>query len=212
MKYMNRHEEIYFEAAKLFNKKGFASTSMNDIAAAVGITKAGLYYFVKGKEDLLNTIITYSMDRFVAEVVEPAQQEPDPVARLMLMVRLHVHNVGSSQWEGGNPLTIIVSETVGLGEENLKPINSIKRRYLELIRSTLIELRESGELADGIDITAAAFGIVGMVLHMPRWFRLDGRLSLDTVADSFVNIALGGVLKNPAKALSMAKSAAVVNG
>lgn len=192
---LNRQEQIYFEAARLFNAKGFAATSMNDIAAAVGMTKAGLYHFVKGKEDLLNTLLVYGMDVFQHEVVDPALATPDPRERLALMIRLHVANIGNAQQVDGNPLTIIVNETAGLAPGNLAIINMRKRAYLDLLRGTLAELRAAGQLADDIDINVAAFGIIGMVLQLPHWHRLGGRLSLDAIADTITRVALHGALQ-----------------
>ena len=66
-----RAREIYVQASRLFVEKGYEGASMSDIAEAVKITKAGLYHFVKSKEDLLFTIVSFGMDELFDEVVNP---------------------------------------------------------------------------------------------------------------------------------------------
>ena len=58
----NRLGEIYRAAALLICEKGYDATSMNDIAEAVGLTKAGIYHHIEGKKDLLFSIMNFGMD------------------------------------------------------------------------------------------------------------------------------------------------------
>ena len=73
----NRLGEIYRAAARIIREKGFDGTSMNDIAEAVGLTKAGLYHHISGKRDLLFGIMTYGMDALEQEVIVPARALTD---------------------------------------------------------------------------------------------------------------------------------------
>jgi hypothetical protein len=66
------------------------------------------------------------------------------------------------------------------------------------VRDTLRELQAAGRLRK-VDPTVAAFGLIGTILWLPRWFRQNGRLSQEAVAKEIANIALGGLLE-PAKA------------
>ena len=103
---IGRREQIYIHAAELFCTRGFAATSMANIAEAVGITKAGLYYFVRNKEELLYTLMTFSMDRLDRDVIAPARAiDDDPVRRLTAIVRSHLHLVMQvttpvAEWNG----------------------------------------------------------------------------------------------------------------
>ncbi|MEM8997548.1 MAG: helix-turn-helix domain-containing protein, partial [Acidobacteriota bacterium] len=84
-----RAGRIYRTAAQMIYEKGFAATSMNEIAEAVELTKPGLYYYVKGKKELLFAIMGFAMDLLDVEVVAPAQEESDPEARLREIIRRH---------------------------------------------------------------------------------------------------------------------------
>jgi hypothetical protein len=67
------------------------------------------------------------------------------------------------------------------------------RVYFDLIRDTLGELKSAGRLRR-VDLTVAAFSVLGMILWLPRWFRQDGRLTQEQVANDIAAMALGGLL------------------
>lgn len=192
-----RLREIYLHASRLFVAKGYDATSMSDIAEAVKITKAGLYHFVKNKEDLLFTIMSFGLDELYDEVVAPAQAIDDPLERLRLIIRNHVTNIGRVESREGNPVTIVTDEPGGLGPENRRIINERKRGYYNLVRGALAELRERGDLRPEIDPTAAAHSIIGMILWTARWRRPGGRLSLSDLVEQVIELTLGGVLQRP---------------
>jgi AcrR family transcriptional regulator len=80
-----RRNEICLTAAHTFVQRGFDATSVNDIAAALGITKAGLYHYISSKESLLFDIITLGLDSIDEEVIEPTRDIADPEARFLDM-------------------------------------------------------------------------------------------------------------------------------
>lgn len=189
----NRQRQIFIAASNLFVRRGFAGTSMRDIADAVNMTKAGLYHFVDSKEDLLFTIMNYSMDRLHADVVEPALLVSDPLERLRLIVRNHVINVGRVVTDSGSPLSIIVDEPAGLNPENRRVIDGRKRAYFELVRGALQALKDDSRVSADMDPTVAAFTLIGMIMWVARWRRPRGRLSLEQVADQIFTIVFAGV-------------------
>ena len=81
-------------------------------------------------------------------------------------------------------IVTIARETTALTEAHRNIINGRKAEYYRLIRDTLGELRERGDLQDGIDLAVAAHTIVGMIVWMPEWRRLDGRLSFPAIVDT----------------------------
>jgi hypothetical protein len=67
------------------------------------------------------------------------------------------------------------------------------RVYFDLVRDTLTELKAAGRLRE-VDPTVAAFSLLGMILWLPRWFRVGGRLDQASVANHLASFALGGLL------------------
>jgi len=195
----DRRRSIYIEAAKLFVAKGFDGASMSDLAEAVQMTKAGLYHFVRSKEELLFTIMIYSMDRLRVDVVEPARAVEEPLERLRTIIRNHTQNVGRVTLDSGSPMSIIVDDLTGLTPENRAIINARKREYFDLLRGTLDELKAGGRLAPGADTTAVTFTIMGMIMWIARWRRPSGTRTLDDVADQILLMVAGGVLTPTAR-------------
>jgi len=191
----DRARQIYLQASRLFVEKGYAATSMSDIAEAVNITKAGLYHFVKGKEDLLFTIMTFGLDELFDEVVNPGRATEDPEARLRLIIRNHLTNIGRVSSRSGNPVTIVADEPSGLGPKKRRIINARKREYFELIRDTLTELKAVGAARDDLDATVATHCIIGSILWMARWRKPNGKLTLDEIVEQIISIQLGGILQ-----------------
>lgn len=195
----DRLTDIYRAAAKIICEKGYDATSMNDIADAVGITKAGVYHHIPGKKDLLFQIMSFGMDSLEEEVINPARSIKDAEQRLRVIITNHARLITSrSTPEGSNPVTIVVDEVAGLTPEHRKVINKRKRAYVDLVRETLIQLREEGKLRD-IDETVAAFSLLGMILWLSRWYQPDGRLTCDQVAAEVSKMALGGLLRPQAR-------------
>ncbi|MEW6211528.1 MAG: TetR/AcrR family transcriptional regulator [Acidobacteriota bacterium] len=185
----DRLGEIYRKAAKIIFEKGYDATSMNDIAAAVGMTKAGIYHYIEGKQDLLFAINSFGLDRLNNKVILPASQIADPEERLRFIVVNHAKLIT----EVSGHITILIDEVAGLAPAQRRAIDKRRRAYLDFLRSTLRELKEQGKLRD-IDITVAAFSIFGMLLWLSRWFKVGGRLTSDEVARDILKIVINGFL------------------
>ena len=179
--------EILRQAAEIFCAQGFHATSMSEVAEAVGLTKAGLYYYVKGKEDLLFSIVTFGMDR-LESWIEDAREAPEPVDRLRRVLRSHAAAIT----QDGSAVTLLVDEVEALSPEHRRLIEARQRRYFEFVRDTLVEIGGADERS-GIDPTVAAFGVLGSVLWLARWYRPDGRLSAAQVAEELTEFALKGL-------------------
>jgi TetR/AcrR family transcriptional regulator, cholesterol catabolism regulator len=185
-----RRAEICRTAAQLFRDRGFDATSVSDVARALGMTKAGLYHYFESKEALLFEIMSYGLDRVRDEVVIPARAVRDPEERLHQIVMRHA----SIATQGRGAVTHLGDEIRALPPNARRQLEERMRKYLELVRDTLVELKAAGRLRD-VDPTVAAFSLIGMILWLPRWFRQDGRLSQQQVAKELAKLALGGLLR-----------------
>ena len=192
-----KQQDIYLNAARLFITKGFAETSMSDLAEAVNFTKAGLYHSISSKEDLLYTLILNAMDDFDQQVLFPATDIADPYSRLKVAIRLHVANVTKVESDFGNPMTRIVDQVSGLSPERQKIVAARKRRYFELMSGTLDELQEKGLTYANLDTKVAALSLTMMILGVNMWKKPKGRLTSEDVSRQVTEMALRSVLMNP---------------
>ncbi len=186
----DRLAQIYRTAAAIIVQKGFDATSMNEIASALDLTKAGLYHYIRGKEDLLFSIMQFAMDIVDEKVLTPARKIQDPEERLRFTLARHA---GMTKYV--KEITILAEEVAALSDEHRDFILERKRNYFEFVRATLVELNEQGKLRD-LDPTIAALNIFGMVLGIARWYRPDGKLGPEKVAEQTSRLLLGGLLKS----------------
>jgi len=184
-----RAQEIYLTAAQLFFERGFESTSVSDIADTLNITKAGLYYYFKSKQELLFQIVTTGLDNVKNEVLDPAHFIADPEERLKFIILNHSRLAA----EGNHAVIIISHEINALTSEQRAIVQKRRRDYFDFVRNTLVELQRLGKIKE-IDITTATFTLFGMILWLPRWFRSNGKLSVDKVCKDVCDMALRGLM------------------
>ena len=185
-----RASHIYRVAAEIMCQKGYEATSMNDIADAAGLTKAGIYHYIRGKEDLLFEIMNYAMDTVDHGIIAHTSQIEDAEERLRSIIERHTRSV----LEGVGALTIVLEEVTALTPAHRRVITARKRAYFEFIRGTLEQLRREGKLRD-VSPTIAAFSLLGMILWISRWYRRDGALTVSAALKDYVEIGLHAVLK-----------------
>jgi len=188
----SRRAEICRTAAALFRDRGFDATSVSDVARALGLTKAGLYHYFESKEALLFEIMSYGLDRVRDEVLVPVRAVRDPEERLNQIVMRHA----CLATQGKGAVTHLGDEIRALPPAARRQLEERMRKYVNMVRDTLVELKAAGRLRD-VDPTVAAFSLIGMILWLPRWFRQDGRLSQQQVAKEIAKLALGGLLRPP---------------
>lgn len=186
----DRLVEIYRTAAEIILRKGYDATSVNDIANALGMTKAGLYHYIHGKKELLFDIMNYGMEELDREVVTPAQNIADARTRLKFMIVSHTKLVTRGQ----GAVTILVDEITALTPAQSRKITRHKRFYFDFLRNTLDQLKAEGKLLD-VDTTVATFTLLGMILWPSRWFRQDGALTSEQVGQEILKIAVQGLLR-----------------
>jgi AcrR family transcriptional regulator len=183
--------QIYDVTATLICQKGFDATSVSDIADAMNLTKAGLYHYIDGKQNLLFKIMNFALEALNEDVIAPARNEKDAARRLELIVRNHVLTIT----RGSSSMTILMDEVAGLSDEQQAEVLKHKVGYYSLVRDTLKELKKQGKLND-LNPSTAAHSLIGMILYLSRWYRRDGTMSDEQVADEILRIVRGGFLKN----------------
>lgn len=190
-KNQDRTQEICLTAAQIFFTKGYNATSLNDIADEMKITKAGIYYYVESKQELLYRIITMGLDSVKNEVLNPARKIADAEERLKFIIFNHARLSA-----GGNHAVIIIShEDNELSFQQREETLTRRREYFDFIRGTLVELQTQEKLQE-IDLTTATFTILGMIIWLSRWFSPKGKMSVENVCRNVCEMAMRGILKN----------------
>lgn len=188
----SRRTEILLKAAQSFVENGYDATSMSELAARCSITKPGLYYHFRSKQDLLFAIMSQALDVLERSTLEATLSAPSHEVRLRSILSAHAHLITR---EKNSPVTILVVEERGaLLPEDRRIIDHRLRSYLGLIRATLDGLRDEGKLRD-VDTGVAALSLLGMVISMARWYQGSGRLSARQVVDQITDLAVASVMQ-----------------
>jgi AcrR family transcriptional regulator len=185
-----RRRAIEDVASDLFRERGYAATSVRDIARALQMQGPSLYAHVASKEAVLWAIVDRAATRFElaadAAEAEAEQRRPgDPAEALASLVRAHVRVVTADVGEA----SVFVHEWRALGPE---------RRATILARRDAYEARFRRRIIDGIAIGAfpltdpsvAATVLLTALNGLATWYDPDGRLSPDRVADHLVDLSL----------------------
>ena len=100
--------------------------------------------------------------------------------------------------KGVHAIPILTDETSSLSPKLRKQVEKRKRVYFDLVRKTLMDLKQQGKLQD-VDVTVATFSLFGMLLWLPRWYKRGGYLSANQTLDQVTKLYFGGLLLPPAK-------------
>ncbi len=190
----DRRTELLKKAAHVFVEHGYEATSMNLIAERAEVTKPGLYYHFKSKQELLYSIMTYALDFLERATREAALRAGDNEQRLRNILSTHAKMITEEE-EGAFTLLVIDLVHV-LPDDDRRLIDHRKRAYFELVRATLDQLRKEDKLRPELNESVAAFTLLGMVMWITKWFKEGGALDHLQVADQVTNMALAAVLKN----------------
>ena len=187
MTYDERLDHLLAKAAIVFADKGFHSTTMRDLSRATGMSLAGMYYYVRNKDDLLFRI----QERCFTEVLAGARAAvEDPAAlpeeRVSRFIRHHVEFFARHMAE----MKVLSHEAESLAGERQATIDELKRQYVELL---LTLLEAAGEDRAGVDPRVAAYALFGMMNWMYTWYDPAGPVTPDDLAAQFATIYLRGV-------------------
>ncbi|MFE2051772.1 TetR/AcrR family transcriptional regulator [Streptomyces sp. NPDC059459] len=179
---------ILLHAMEAFNEQGYHGTSVRDIAGRVGVTVPALYYHYANKQALLATLLETSIKDVLDRCRSAAGEGgDDPLARFSGMVESIVLYMAHRR-----RLAFLDTEIRSLEPENRARYVAL-RDYLEHM---LLDTVEAGR-AQGVFTTPIPADAVRSVLIMcqgvANWFRADGPLSAEEVAERHVLLSLGTV-------------------
>jgi len=182
-------EKIMNVAATLFGEGGYAATSVRDIAGALDVSIATIYYYFKNKEDLLFTIIESIGNNLLAILNKAVEESGDPLERLRRMLVGHVCLAHAKK----NEVKVYVEEQVNLSKKYKNIIYKQHRTIYDTYMKQLEELRKLKRVRFE-HLPVAAFGMFGMANWCYRWFRDDGAVSIEEAAEMLVDIFFRGIL------------------
>src|SRR3977135_810863 len=190
--YDERLDHFLSRAAKVSAAQGYPPTTMRDLAAATDMSLAGMYYYVRGKEELLFRI----QERCFTQVLAGAERalgalgHVEPGERLESLIRPHVRFCAAHMAE----MKVLSHEANSLTGERQGKVNAIKRRYVDLLEGLLKDVAPEESAAER---SAATYTLFGMMNWIYNWYDPAGEIDPERLAGLIARIFLGGVSAGP---------------
>jgi AcrR family transcriptional regulator len=185
-------QEILRTAARLFQQQGYDGTSMNDVAAALKLSKGGLYHHFQSKDEILFNLMNHAMDITQERVINAVVQIGDPESRLRALIRLHISVVLSIR---DREITVMLHENHPLPPPLRKQINARKKDYVHFVEKLIAEVQHERGSKSNLNPRAAAFALLGMINWIYQWYRPEGTLSEEGLVRQYTEIFFAGALQ-----------------
>jgi TetR/AcrR family transcriptional regulator, cholesterol catabolism regulator len=187
---VDSRQEILRTAARLFQQRGYDATSMNDVAAALKLSKGGLYHHFQSKDEILFEIMDHAMEITQERVINPVRGIPDPEERLRALIRLHIDVVLSPR---DREITVMLHENHPLPPTLRKRINARKKDYVHFLENLMMEVQKSRRASGRVSPRAAAFALLGMINWIYQWYKPEGDLQAQNLIPQFTDLIFGGI-------------------
>ena len=187
-----RLERLQTIAARVFAEKGYHPTTMRDLARETGMSLAGMYHYVSGKDELLHSI----QRRCFTEVLQGAEaalaEVSDPSERLERFIRHHITFFARHMSE----MKVLSHEAESLSGDRLAAINALKRRYVAMLSRLIGDVCDTDECE--VDENVASYALFGMMNWIYTWYDPAGAVSPQALAGQFTRLFLNGLTASTA--------------
>jgi AcrR family transcriptional regulator len=180
-----RRQQIEEVASALFRERGYAATSVRDIAQALHIQGPSLYAHVASKEDVLWSIVIRAADRFNAEVGPIAASAGPATGKLRDMIRGHVAVVTSAQKDAA----VFLHEWRFLSPDRRADIARRRDEYEGLFREVIGQGIGAGAFRP-VDPKLTAMAMLSALNGIATWYSAEGSMTADQIADQHADLFL----------------------
>lgn len=172
-------------AVRLFARSGFQAIGIRELASEAGLSSAALYHYMGTKQDLLFQIMTQALQAWYDVALSACDAEAGAPEKLCAFVRSHVICSGRFQLES----VVIDTEIRSLKGEQRADVVALRDQYEGLLDRIISQGLEEGQFQTG-DRKLLSLGLLEMCNGLSRWYRPQGRSTLESIADGFADIAL----------------------
>ncbi|MFZ2096610.1 MAG: TetR/AcrR family transcriptional regulator [Anaerolineales bacterium] len=182
-------EGILEAAARIFSEKGYHATSMQDIADAVNLQKASLYYHFSSKQEILAEILDHALDLINIRLELVLSQSLSPGEKLRQAMVSYFQTIAENQ----NLSAVLLLEMKSLDPELKANQASRRQKFERLWTDLIIEGKQQGIFFD-VDPSLTGRAILGVMNWTVTWYRSDGSRSASEIANIFADLLLHGLL------------------
>jgi AcrR family transcriptional regulator len=183
-----KREALLSAAVRMFNERGFHATSLDDVAASLGVSKPTIYHYLGNKDQVLLECLTYGVEQLL-EAAEASRREPGQgIDRLRAFLRRYAEVI----MEDFGRCVIRTGEE-DLSDESAARLRDMKRQIDEAMRGLIEEGRADSSIA-APDARLLAFTLAGALNWPARWYDAAGQQRPEEIAAGMVDILTTGFL------------------
>ena len=185
---MDKKQELLRKIAELFYENGYEKTSIRDISRALGMTNAGLYYYFENKQEMLFEIMDGAIEDALVSIRREIGKIESAEDKIAWIIQAHI----KFYCENKAQTKVLVYEKASLEAKYSEIIKGKESEYIELMRQVLGQIIQ-GNFQVSIPINVATFSLLGMLNWVVHWFKPEGKVSPDELADYITTIFLNGL-------------------
>ncbi len=192
---MSRKEEILKKISDLFARKGYEKTSIRDIAAHLGMTNAGLYYYFKNKQEMLVDIMNYGMEEALARMKRelPLMKSGEEKLEWIIRAQIEFYSKNQSQTKAS------IHERGALEAKYAKIMDKKEKEYVEWVKHVISEIiRDNPRITVGTEV--ATYSLLGMLNWLVHWYNPHGKVPPAELTSNILSIFLNGIKGSTAEA------------
>jgi TetR/AcrR family transcriptional regulator len=190
--YDDQREQILARAAELFARQGYSGTTMNQVAAACGVTKPTLYHYFTDKQSLLLHIAAGHVARLEALAAEVRALSLTPEARLRTMIERFMRAYAGARHQH----RVLTEDVRFLPDAERHQVVAAERRVVASFADAIVALRPDLQArALHKPLTMLLFGMMNWTF---TWLRPDGALTYEALGDMIADLFCGGLPRVPA--------------
>lgn len=181
----NRDQNVMEAAIAVMSERGYAATSVQEIADRVGVLKGSLYHYFSSKEELLFRVLSEShaqSDKIAEEVraleLEPLEELSEFLRRECLWFLTHIDRAN-----------IYFTETKQLTGDRYRETQRMGKHFVQQLQDMIVAAKESGQVTSPMDVTLLTDYVLGSLNSVRAWPTRSGKkFSREQMADAFVDL------------------------
>ena len=183
-----KRQALLLAAVSMFNERGFQATSLDDVAASLGVTKPVIYHYLGNKDQVLFECVKIGLDQ-LREAADRVRRTPGTgFSRLQIFLR-HYAEINMDAFGR----CIVRTAEEALSPESRKRFRALKREIDMAMRDLIAEGVADGSVRSS-DVRLTAFTLAGALNWPARWYREDGAMSREDIAARMVDILCAGLI------------------
>jgi TetR/AcrR family transcriptional regulator, cholesterol catabolism regulator len=191
---VSRKEELLQKISELFAKQGYEKTSIRDIAAHMGMTNAGLYYYFKNKQQMLVDIMNHGMDDALSRMRNESTKMKSAEERIEFFVRGQITFYANNK---SMTKASVHEMNTRLDVKHAKAMDKKQQEYVGFIRQAIEQIiRENPYIV--VHPAVATYSLLGMMNWMVHWYDPEGEVTPDELVSSLTHLFLRGLKGKPA--------------